>query len=698
MSVVASAAVAMMAFSGCGDSNNDTPAVSNSEVGTSILSRSTLPVGDANCATGGVEIKIGFDTNSDGVIDKLTQTEYVCNGVNGTNGVNGANGANGADLTAASTLAFTEITAPTTDADKMEIRTSTSVTYANGNTDTIGFTKLISAKAIDNGETFGLLKDSTDTAISYSDGSPFICDGANGNAKGSGLDHSSIVEQNGRIFMVSQFECEVGAMYGMELDQNATTGTLSVKPNTLKYISQVDGFGGWVHCAGMTTPWQSHLGSEEYEPNAKKVEKDLNVTTQLTGNSYYDEVTKYYWNDENNSNTSANNNPYYYGYIPEVTVDASTATPTYTYKKHFSMGRGAWEMAYVMPDEKTAYLSDDGTNVGFYMYVADTAKDLSAGTLYAAKWVQTSAVNTNGGSADLEWIKLGHSDDATLKAIVAAEPKFSDLFDMEDANSTYECPTAGFKAINTATGLECLKVKAGKETQAAFLETRRYAALLGATTEFRKEEGITFDPDHGTLFVAMSQVAKGMENGASSSDNGGNNDIKLSKNSCGAVYAMDITAASQVAKDSLGANINSAYVVKNTHAEVIGMPASYEAGSDFEAYTCSANGIANPDNVTYLAGKNTLVIGEDTGDHPNDFVWSYDLTTKKLTRIVSTPYGSETTSPYWYDINGFGYLSLVTQHPFGETNSGDVDYALKGIATEVQKQSSVGVVGPFKQW
>jgi hypothetical protein len=27
---------------------------------------------------------------------------------------------------------------------------------------------------------------------------------------------------------------------------------------------------------------------------------------------------------------------------------------------------------------------------------------------------------------------------------------------------------------------------------AAFLETRRYAAMLGATTEFEKEEGITF--------------------------------------------------------------------------------------------------------------------------------------------------------------------------------------------------------------
>jgi len=36
-------------------------------------------------------------------------------------------------------------------------------------------------------------------------------------------------------------------------------------------------------------------------------------------------------------------------------------------------------------------------------------------------------------------------------------------------------------------------------TFAAFLETRRYAAMLGATTEFEKEEGITYDPDRNKV-------------------------------------------------------------------------------------------------------------------------------------------------------------------------------------------------------
>src|SRR3546814_11596066 len=80
-------------------------------------------------------------------------------------------------------------------------------------------------------------------------------------------------------------------------------------------------------------------------------------------------------------------NPYFWGFPVEISVsDAGAATAT----KHYSMGRFAHELSYVMPDRKTVYETDDGTNVGFYRYAADTASDLSAGTLYAMKWTQTS--------------------------------------------------------------------------------------------------------------------------------------------------------------------------------------------------------------------------------------------------------------------------------------------------------------------
>jgi uncharacterized protein len=72
-----------------------------------------------------------------------------------------------------------------------------------------------------------------------------------------------------------------------------------------------------------------------------------------------------------------------------------------------------------------------------------------------------------------------------------------------------------------------------------------------------------------------------------------------------------------------------------------------------------------------MPGYDTLIIGEDTGaGHQNDMVWAYDLNASRLTRLQTTPYGSETTSPYFYpDINGFAYLMSVVQHPYGESDA-----------------------------
>lgn len=71
------------------------------------------------------------------------------------------------------------------------------------------------------------------------------------------------------------------------------------------------------------------------------------------------------------------------------------------------------ELVYVMPDNKTVYITDDGTQVGFYKFVAKTAGDLSAGTIYGAKMTQTSA--DNGGTFIVTWIELGTSTQAELK-------------------------------------------------------------------------------------------------------------------------------------------------------------------------------------------------------------------------------------------------------------------------------------------
>ena len=46
------------------------------------------------------------------------------------------------------------------------------------------------------------------------------------------------------------------------------------------------------------------------------------------------------------------------------------------------------------------------------------------------------------------------------------------------------------------------------------------------------------------------------------------------------------------------------------------------------------------------------------------------------------------------NVNGFGYITLTTQHPFGETDAADLDYALSTNIT-AEKDSSIGVRNNF---
>lgn len=81
--------------------------------------------------------------------------------------------------------------------------------------------------------------------------------------------------------------------------------------------------------------------------------------------------------------------PYKYGFVYEAKVHYDGST---TNVKHYPMGRVAVELGYVMPDRRTVYITDDGTNVGFFKFVADKMDDLSAGTLYAGKFTQVGLV------------------------------------------------------------------------------------------------------------------------------------------------------------------------------------------------------------------------------------------------------------------------------------------------------------------
>lgn len=556
-------------------------------------------------------------------------------------------------------IEFNEVKVSLSDTEKRAINASDGVKIS-GKEYKIGYNIIMRSGDKVGDEIFGALYDINGKFITTKDGSPRI---SNDN------DFSSLHTYGDKIFMISHFETRPAAMYITELNQDKTTGKLS--PVNTKNID-FSKFGGlWVPCAGSVTPWGTHLGSEEYEPDARMIKENGE------GGEYYNLMAEYFGGD------LMKVNPYNYGWTPEVKIINEKGDVNVT--KHYAMGRIAHELSYVMPDRKTVILSDDGTNTGLFMFIADKAGDLSSGVLYAAKWHQTD--NQNSGSAKLEWISLGNANDNEIKKEIDKGIKFSDIFDMAEFKDDI-CPD-GFTATkanvdsNQETAPECIKLKHGMEKIASRLESRRYAAIKGATTEFRKMEGITYNNDLNEIYIGMSEINKGMESFKSKGkdslkyDVKGVDDIRLLHNTCGAVYRLTLKK-----DDKIGSNF--------VPDVMSGMIAGKYATTGDKLNTCDLNGLANPDNVTYINGTGTLIIGEDTGSgHQNDYIWSYDIQKDKLTRILTTPYGSETTSPYYYNnIGGFGYIIAVVQHPYGESDE-------DRLQNSSDARAYTGYIGPF---
>ena len=619
-------------------------------------------------------------------------------GVNGNNGQDGSNGQDGAvgapgPAGRAKTLSFTPVNAARTVEEKKAVYASPKA-MVNGQEVTVGYQTVLRSGQAVGSHVFGRMIQKNGTPVKNADGSDFIS---------PSNDFSALLPVSGRLYELTQFETTPASMYLTELRQDAQ-GHLTPLSTTPIDFSGVEGY--WIPCAGSVSPWGTNLSSEEYPGDARVYES----ATAVSGLPADDRSMLRYWGLDPATATieqaKAVYSPYRYGYVVEVAVDGSGKPSV---KKHYAAGRRALELTYVMPDQRTAYLSDDGVNDGFYMFVAKRAGDLSEGQLYAARWFQTSIPGQPAGRADIYWLPLGPSTtDAEVKAIIDSGIHFSDIFETEAQASDGTCPSvsSGYRAINTETGRECLRLKPGQEVAASRLESRRYAAYVGGTTEFRKTEGMTYNPVSHRLYVSFSELNNGMTSDPTNRDLGGPNHVQLARNDCGAVYEMVVSPNAQLGSD---------YVVESAAALVEGFsltspisipyPSSspwYDA--DFTIYDsttgthkaavanqCSVNGIANPDNLSFINGYDTLLIGEDTiTGHQNDMVWAYNVSTRELTRILSAPYGSETTGVYFYpNINGFAYIKAQVQHPYGESDGN------RPWADVSAKQSYTGYIGPF---
>ncbi|SMR83250.1 hypothetical protein SAMN04488030_3164 [Aliiroseovarius halocynthiae] len=373
-------------------------------------------------------------------------------------------------------------------------------------------------------------------------------------------------------FLFTNWENRPGGMSRAALTRNED-GTWSVGDTMMLDFSAVR--GTWVNCFGTMTPWATPLSSEELyfdnsadwnNPGYKYHEDQLNLAKYLGGDFP---------------------NPYDYGYIVEVSDPAASAAPV----KHFALGRFSHENAVVMPDHKTVYLSDDGTDVVFFKFVADKADDLSSGTLYAAKMVQQDEANAAPSATtgfDVSWVKLAHGTSDEIAGWVR-----------EYDGITPDNFVEGQNSYITAEEIAAWAEGKAADNRVAFLESRKAAAALGATAEFRKMEGVNINYEGAKdgsvpyMYMAMSSIGKGMADGEG--------DVRLEANKCGVVYEMKLEADFDV----------------KTMVPVV---AGHGYNKENAPNACPVESISNPDNLV-VRRDGSVIIGEDTGKHENNAMW-----------------------------------------------------------------------------
>ncbi len=408
-----------------------------------------------------------------------------------------------------------------------------------------------------------------------------------------------------------------GASAVSRLSLNRVDGLWSADLSNSVMLDLSPVHGGAVLCSGIVTPWGTPLLAEEY----------FFYSTALWNHpDNHDEDEEIFFKGGNDINfikpknmaqyLGEMANPYRYGYMIEITnaASADAATPV----KHYATGRLSHETAAIMPDGVTLYMTDDDSAVYshkdyntasggvLFKFVADAKGDLSSGTLYAAKLTQDAEADPQKAGFNVSWIELGHGNNAEIEVWISEYDNVQ-VSDYQDGGSNYvtdddirayaesqaNADLNGDGAIATAV-----------DSRAAFLESRRTAAALGATNEWDKLEGVTSHDN--TVYIAASALSftmdiswghKDWSSGAIDPANAG--DIALNAEGCGGTYIS-------VTGDDYNITRIEPYVI----------------GKTTEDGRCDSELPANPDNILAM-NDGTLLIGEDAGKkrHDVDMLW-----------------------------------------------------------------------------
>lgn len=587
-------------------------------------------------------------------------------GKDGTNGTNGANGTDGTDGKNAPqsivSARFVGMTAPTVAMAAALGKSSSdgAVLELKFPDDSIQNIDLGYTEFFVTGDSVPMTGGGTIIAGGYFkvDGTPLMVSGTQ--AYSDCVDGSSLFSVPGApantVYAVVQFEYQ-SAAYGaypspiavLTLDQNPDNGALTLKSYHNVDTSGIHGL--WIPCGGSLSPWGTHLSSEEYMPDAfdQGDNQTLALFNTFVTNAGLDPATA---------------SPYHYGHLPEVTVNPADGAGTI--RKHYNLGRYSRELVCVFPDNKTVLGGDDTNNGGLFMFIADSAGDLSAGTLYVAKYVSAFNEATPG---NIKWIKLGHATSADIEAMtndssLTTVTSVGAIKENGILSSTTTDPVdPTFTEVRISGKSMWVRIKPGQEKAAAFLETHRYAASRGGSLVFTKMEGTTVNSKDKFAYSAISAISGSLTPGHAANKEvplgGGapvNSLVGFAANNAGMVVQHKLDGGQT---DSDGNLIASDWVPYQSVMLIHGA----EIAADSLGNTNDPEKISCPDNLKYSEKLRTLFIGEDSGNHVSNFVWAYELDTGRLERVLSAPAGAECTGLHGVDdLNGWTYILSGFQH------------------------------------
>lgn len=322
------------------------------------------------------------------------------------------------------------------------------------------------------------------------------------------LGFSTLFETCDQVYAITATDSLPGMNYVVSLEQQKNRQLVA---DTAMNVDWSNWGGLWRSGSGVVTPWTTYMSGEIREPDALdflgyqcitgfsscfKSQAEQSFDDSIRFLRYHD----IYIQDLKNKfdPIGKNFNPYNFGYAYEIRINKKGCiSPT----KYLTLGRFSHGSISIMPDGKTVYMTDYtlGRSVGggFFRFVASKPNDLSKGTLYAAKFKSTEGSD----KFKVNWIKLGKANNDELIQ-QAKKLRFTDMFDY--IPSAKSCRLT---QINIKSEIECLRVRPGMEKWAAFFETRRYAALQGATIELANTKGLTFDVFSARLYVSISSIS-----------------------------------------------------------------------------------------------------------------------------------------------------------------------------------------------